>query len=286
MTGNSKFLVDKQPGSTLIGLPVNFESIRRKDKLPKQVYIYNREEQSLRMQCREERASEKGREKEKMSEEEVILLDFWVSPFAARAKLAFALKGIEFEAREEDVLGNKSELLLTSNPIYKKVPVLIHNGKPVCESVIILYYIEEAWPSSAALLPACAYARSQARFWADYIDKKVFETGSKIWKSKGEAQKEAVKDFIEILKVLEGALGDKDFFGGDDMGFTDVVAIPLTSWFYAYEQCGGFKLEDECPKFTAWMNRCNQNETVAKLLPHPTKVYEFVQMVKKMFGIE
>lgn len=114
----------------------------------------------------------------------------------------------------------------------------------------------------------------------------IFEGGSKIWKSKGEAQKAAVKEFLDILKVLEGALGEKDYFGGDSFGFTDIAAIPLTSWFYAYEQCGVFKLEDECPKFTAWMKRCMERETVAKFLPDPEKVYEFVCMMKKMHGIE
>jgi len=99
-------------------------------------------------------------------------LEFWASPFAMRVKIALAEKGIEYESQEEDLMGGKSELLLKSNPIYKKVPVLLHNGKPICESIIILSYIEETWPTPA-LLPECAYGKSVARFWADYADKKV-----------------------------------------------------------------------------------------------------------------
>ena len=64
-------------------------------------------------------------------------------------------------------------LLLQMNPIHKKIPVLIHNGKPICESAIIVQYIDEVWNDKAPILPSDPYERAQARFWVDYIDKKV-----------------------------------------------------------------------------------------------------------------
>lgn len=114
----------------------------------------------------------------------------------------------------------------------------------------------------------------------------VFDAVCNIWKSKGEVPETAKNEFIEILKQLEGALGEKDFFGGDSFGFVDVIAIPLTCWFYAVEKFGGFKVENECPKFSAWMNKCMQRDTVARILPDPEKVYEFVITLRNMFGIE
>lgn len=107
-----------------------------------------------------------------MSKAEVVLLDCWASPFCMRVKIALEEKGVEHENRGEDLFGGKSELLLKSNPVYQKVPVLLHNEKPLCESTIIVGYIDETWPSQP-LLPTCPYARAQARFWADFIDKKV-----------------------------------------------------------------------------------------------------------------
>ena len=104
--------------------------------------------------------------------DEVVLLDFWPSMFGMRVRIALAEKGIKYEYKDED-LRNKSPLLLEMNPIHKKIPVLIHNGKPVCESLIILQYIDEVWNDKSRFLPSDPYQRAQARFWADFVDKKV-----------------------------------------------------------------------------------------------------------------
>uniref|UniRef100_A0A3N7G9L8 Glutathione S-transferase n=1 Tax=Populus trichocarpa TaxID=3694 RepID=A0A3N7G9L8_POPTR len=105
-------------------------------------------------------------------EDRVTLLDFWPSPWAVRVKVALAEKGIEYESREQNLI-DKSSLLLEMNPVHKMIPVLIHNGKPICESLNIVQYIDEVWKDKSPLLPSDPYQRSQARFWADYIDKKA-----------------------------------------------------------------------------------------------------------------
>jgi glutathione S-transferase len=104
--------------------------------------------------------------------DEVVLLDFWPSMFGMRARIALAEKGIKYEYKEED-LQNKSELLLKMNPIHKQIPVLIHNGKPVLESLIIVQYIDEVWNHKSPLLPSDPYQRAQAKFWAAFVDAKV-----------------------------------------------------------------------------------------------------------------
>ncbi|CAN1825107.1 Glutathione S-transferase U17 [Linum perenne] len=56
--------------------------------------------------------------------------------------------------------GTKSELLLKLDHVYKKIPILIHNDRPICESNIIVEYIDEAWSSGPSLLPSDAYDRA------------------------------------------------------------------------------------------------------------------------------
>ncbi|KAM7492458.1 hypothetical protein LguiA_035379 [Lonicera macranthoides] len=217
--------------------------------------------------------------------DEVILLDFWPSMFGMRLRVALAEKGVNYEYKEED-LSNKSALLLKMNPVHKKIPVLIHNGKPVCESLIAVQYIDEVWKDKAPLLPSDPYQRAQARFWADYVDKKLYTLGSKVWQTKGEEQEASKKEFLDCLKLLEGELGDKPYFGGETFGFVDVSLITFYSWFYAYETFGNFSIEADCPKLIEWVKRCMEKESVSKSIPDPHKVYEFVLQLKKKFGIE
>lgn len=106
-----------------------------------------------------------------MAAEEVKLHGIWMSPFSRRIEVALKLKGIRYEFVEEDV-SNKSPSLLKYNPVHKKIPVLVHDGKPVAESLVILEYIDETWKHNP-ILPPHPYEKAMARFWAKFIDDKV-----------------------------------------------------------------------------------------------------------------
>ncbi|RWR97218.1 putative glutathione S-transferase parA [Cinnamomum micranthum f. kanehirae] len=56
--------------------------------------------------------------------------------------------------------------------------------------------------------------------------------------------------------------------------------------FYTYETHGNFSKENECPKLIAWVKRCMEKESVSKVLPNPHKVYDFVGIWKKKYGVE
>ncbi|KAG7587484.1 Glutathione S-transferase N-terminal [Arabidopsis thaliana x Arabidopsis arenosa] len=218
--------------------------------------------------------------------EEIILLDYWASMFGMRTRIALEEKGVKYEYREED-LSNKSPLLLEMNPIHKKIPVLIHKGKPICESIIQVQYIDELWPDSNPILPSDPYQRAQARFWADYIDKKTYVPCKALWSETGEKQEAAKMEFIEVLKTLDSELGDKSFFGGNKFGLVDIAFIGFYSWFRTYEEVANLTIVAKFPKLISWAQRCLKRESVAKALPDSDKVLKSVSDHRKIvLGID
>jgi len=112
----------------------------------------------------------------------------------------------------------------------------------------------------------------------------VHEVAKRIWTGKiGEHEAEK-KELVENLKQLEEALGDMPYFGGDTFGFVDIALIPFYKWFSPYEKIGNFKLD--CPKLTAWANRCLVKESVSKFVSDEKDVYEFILSHRKRIGVD
>ncbi|KAJ0968788.1 hypothetical protein J5N97_021665 [Dioscorea zingiberensis] len=219
-------------------------------------------------------------------EVEVKVLGDWSSPFVMRAKIALNLKGVKYENLEE-TLSNKSQLLLNSNPVYKKVPVLIHNGKPICESLLILQYIDEAWVDSGpSILPSDPYAAAMARFWAFYIDDKWLPAFMGIPRGKTEEAKvEAAREAIAGLQILEEVYEKlskgKDFFGGNTIGYLDIALGSHLGWIKAAEKIIGLEFleEKKMPNLTRWANCFCSDDAVKGVMP---KVDELVEFAKKL----
>ncbi|XP_071688059.1 probable glutathione S-transferase [Rutidosis leptorrhynchoides] len=201
---------------------------------------------------------------------EVKLFWTWSSPFAQRIVWALKLKDIDYELIYED-LENKSSLLLEYNPIHKKVPVLIHNGTPICESLVIIEYIDETWNTSThRLLPDDPLARSNARFWAKFNDEQVMPSVLNIYVSEGIEQEKAKAPALENLNIVEKRLIGKKFFSGETLGFLDIVFGWIANHLEIVEETSGVKLLDEekFPLISAWKDRFSDIPIVKENKPN------------------
>ncbi|CAN4116230.1 unnamed protein product [Withania somnifera] len=201
-------------------------------------------------------------------------------PFVNRAQMALNLKSVDHEFIEEDAF-KKSELLLKSNPVSKKVPVLIHAERPICESLLIVQYIDEAWPNDLSILPSDPSERAIARFWAAYIDEKWFPLTAEYRKAEGKEAKAAVRyKVIEGILLLEEAFikcsKGKSFFGGDRIGYVDIVLGSLLGWLKAEEILTSTKILDETkiPKLVAWAERFCADKAVKDFIPESEELAE------------
>ncbi|KAL8102285.1 hypothetical protein AgCh_026966 [Apium graveolens] len=204
-----------------------------------------------------------------MDDQEVKLLGVWGSCPSKRVEIALKMKGINYEFVAQD-LSNKSPELLEFNPVHKKVPVLLHNGKPICESLVILEYIDETWKSGPSILPEDPHARATARFWAKFIDDECFPSILRIKRSRGEEEREkAIKEAAEHLETLENELKGKNFFGGDEIGLVDIAGNFIALWLDVMLELVGIKLltKEKFPRLCQWVDDYLDCSIIKETLP-------------------
>ncbi|KAI3412778.1 uncharacterized protein J3R85_016902 [Psidium guajava] len=215
---------------------------------------------------------------------EVKLLGFWGSPYALRVTWALKLKQVPYDNLEEDLLSKKSSLLLQYNPVHKKVPVLVHCGRPIAESLVILEYIDEMWKQSP-LLPQDPSERARARFWSKFTDEKCAPAIKAVCCSQGEEQQTAVLEARENLKTLESGLDGKLFFGGETINFADVATRWIGCWARIVEEITGTSLIDaeDMPSLDAWSKRFLELPVIKECVPPWGKLIELNSGFLKMY---
>ncbi|XP_050237194.1 glutathione S-transferase U7-like [Mercurialis annua] len=208
--------------------------------------------------------------------DQVKLLGTWASPFSHRIELALKLKGIQYEFIEED-LSNKSSLLLNSNPVYQKIPVLIHNGKSIAESLVILEYIEETWQNNP-FLPKDHFDRATARFWAKFVET-ILQTTRNYRTAKEEEREQIYKELGEQLKTLENELNGKEFFGGESIGFLDIVIFYIVYWFQIRQEVLQIEIitKEKLPILCNYMEKLYEIDVVKQCLPPKEKHLAYVR---------
>ncbi|KAK7268659.1 hypothetical protein RIF29_21364 [Crotalaria pallida] len=210
---------------------------------------------------------------------EVKLHGFWYSPFTVRVVWTLKLKGIAYENIEEDRF-NKSPQLLEYNPVYKKTPVLVHGGKPLPESMIIVEYIDEIWPHNP-LLPSDPYERAQARFWVKYADDTITAVGALFLSKTGEEREKAIEKIWEHLKVVEEhSFGEeKKLFGGDTVNIVDIAFGSIVNFLETVEGIIQVKVleAEKFPRLLSWFNNFKNVPVIRENTPDHEERAAFIK---------
>ncbi|XP_068661796.1 glutathione transferase GST 23-like [Aristolochia californica] len=214
---------------------------------------------------------------------EVKLFGAFATPFPFRVQWALDHKGVQYEYIEEDLM-NRSASFMSYSPPYTKVPLLIHNGKPISDSLCILEYIDETW-SENPLLPKDPYERAMARFFAKFADQKCAVSVRAAFHSEGEKRDEGIEASLEALKILEGELQGKKFFGGETIGYLDLVVGWIPLCLPIIEEFGEFKLLDpqSFPSLCAWCENFLEVPLIKENLPPHDKMSAVFQYARRTF---
>ncbi|KAF2609432.1 hypothetical protein F2Q68_00046448 [Brassica cretica] len=199
------------------------------------------------------------------------------------SEIALKLKGISYEYVEED-LKNKTESLIQLNPVLKKIPLLVHDGKPVADTQVILDYIDETWKNSPRFYPEDPYERAQEMTVSCC---KVFEVMGRLMLQEGEAQAKSVEEARERFRVLEEVLKkhfpNKTIRGNDDVGLLDIIIIASFGVYKAVHEAIGVEIIDpvNTPTLYNWIEQLQQLPVIKEVeVPHD-RLVTFLQKCRQ-----
>jgi glutathione S-transferase len=207
---------------------------------------------------------------------------------AQKVRVALAEKGLDYESHLMTLRGDQFDpryMKLNPNGV---VPTLVHDGRPVIESSVILYYLDEVFPSPP-LMPRDPRQRAQVRMVNKLIDEYVhnsctiltFATAFRPWfaglsgeeieqrlaKSPLKKRTEYKRDVAlhgldskfarEALEHHEKLLGFIDAAGGSwlagpELSLADIAAVP---YVLRLEFLRMARLWDARPGVAAWYKR-------------------------------
>jgi glutathione S-transferase len=170
-------------------------------------------------------------------------------PYAARARIALAEKGIAYDAVEID-LDDRPALIYEKNSL-GRVPVFEEDeGLVLPESEVIMEYLEERYPEPA-LWPADPAERALGRRWLQRFDDRLGDAYYAARRGDGRDELDAKLD--ELDRVLEG----QAWLSGREFGLADIGYVP---WILRGIDRFGLELG---PALADWLERCSARPSVA-----------------------
>jgi glutathione S-transferase len=161
----------------------------------------------------------------------LTLVTAQVCPFAHRARLALAAKGIEHERIEID-LRKMPAWFLEQSP-NQSVPLLIHDDRKIWESIAVVHYVDEAF-EGPPLLPGEPYERALARVGMETASSKFISLFWNLVLGKVENPAEKLQEIWAALQATMATEGP--FWAGQHLSLADIAVYPWFERWPAVEQ--------------------------------------------------
>ncbi len=173
--------------------------------------------------------------------EQLRLYSYWRSSAAYRVRIGLNLKGLDYETAPVHLVRDGGEQhrpeYAAMNP-QRLVPTLMHGERVIRQSLAILEYLDEAWPSPP-LLPMTARDRARVRGMAQMIasdihplnNLRVLRYLEDAWRISQSRRDEWVRHWISegfsaLEALLEGDPATGVFCHGQAPGLADCCLVP------------------------------------------------------------
>lgn len=161
-----------------------------------------------------------------------------------RVWIALEERGIPYQYKEVNPY-KKEQHFLNINP-RGLVPAVEFNGKALYESIILLEFLEDAYPSNAPRLrPADPTERALARIWMDHINKVIIPAWLRLLLAQpGEGDKlNAARQelYVALRKLSKEVKGP--YFAGEQFTLVDVTVAPWIAQDFIITEHRGYERE-------------------------------------------
>lgn len=195
-----------------------------------------------------------------------------VSPYVRKVLAACVIKGVEVELDPISPMYGNDDFERIS-PL-RRVPVWLEGDLALCDSSVIVQYIEETRPGPS-LWPADAAQRARARWMEEFADTRLFDVlGWRLFFQIAlkprffgtEADAEIVErardvELPQILDYLESQMPDSGFLFGE-LTIADLSLAP------AFLNAGAVQVNVDAtrwPRTAAWLERMNEETPLGPL---------------------
>lgn len=198
------------------------------------------------------------------------LCGFHVSNYHNKVRVALLEKGVPFE-EDSNVRPSQKDEYLAKSPM-GKVPYLELDGTRLCESEVILEYLEEAYPQKP-LLPRDLLERARVRELITFMELHLELVARRIYGQVffGKSVSDEVKQSVEkdVAKGVRGfkALAKFDpYVAGKELTLADCAAfvhLPLVS--LATKQAYGRDFLEEIPQLKPYLKMLGERPAFARV---------------------